>query len=104
MSGWRLLLIELAAGDGQPRCLSSDGWCWNDINRAEEVGVIERCGDGPRGPGHRVLHVISQTGRDFLENRVHQVESRPGGRRWVPTWLHALPRGLRIGVPETWQP
>ena len=37
-------------------------------------------------------------GVEWAEGRLRQVEVRPGGRRFVATWLAALPRGVRVGA------
>ncbi len=39
---------------------------------------------------------LTELGLDFCEGRVVQLEERPGGRRFVATWLRALPRNLSL--------
>jgi len=39
---------------------------------------------------------LTPTGLAWLEGRATMIRVRPGGRRWVATWLESLPRGLRI--------
>lgn len=39
---------------------------------------------------------ITPLGREYLEGRIMQVEIRPGGRRWVATWLRSLPRDVTL--------
>lgn len=56
------------------------------------LGLVDNT--GRRGsPGRWVLTPL---GIDWCEGRVKQIEVKPGGRRFVSTWLASLPRGLRI--------
>jgi hypothetical protein len=61
------------------------------------------------GKGAAVPWVLTQKGIDWSEGRLTTAEQRryPGrespqfiGMRFVPTWLSALPRGIRITQPE----
>ncbi len=63
-----------------------------ELCRAAELGVITSAGRR----GHDNIWQIITTGLAWLEGRITMVRTRPGGRRWVATWLESLPRGLRI--------
>lgn len=60
---------------------------------AKGLGLVESPGNagGNFYPWH-----LTPLGVDWCEGRVTQAEVRPGGRRWVATWLSALPRGLTL--------
>lgn len=68
---------------------------------------VAKC-SAPRETG--ATWTLTQKGVDWCENRLRTVEQRrmPGrhskpqfvGMRFVPTWLAALPRGIRLTPPE----
>jgi DNA-binding MarR family transcriptional regulator len=87
MSAWRLVTVALhhrgGSGTAQQlrRDLHLDGSAISTaLNRARRLGVVEK---QPRGkPGQ--LWSVTQLGHEFIAGRARQVETRPGGRRWVP--------------------
>ena len=95
MSAWRLLLRALAA-EGEPRSPGSMHFPPENFTYAENLGVVKRVTNLSRQVGVETKYVVSDIGHDYLEGRVVQIETRPGGRRWAATWLRALPRGLTL--------
>ena len=95
MSAWRLAvraLYELGPSTSAQVELRIGGVnAWAALRAAQALGLVV-------SPGRRRLGLWSLTplGVDWCEGRVAQIEVRPGGRRWVSTWLSSLPRGLRI--------
>lgn len=99
MSAWRAAIRALHALGG---AASADDVCdvteWEDpyvasdaLHRCVQLGLA--ASDGRRGGnGEANLWRITDLGLDFIEHRVAQIESKPGGRRWAPTWLAVLPR------------
>lgn len=96
MSGWRLVVHDIAAADdgvANPAALGHD---YTSIHRAETLGLIGRVTNHVRTHGQPTLYALTAFGIEFLEGRVVQAETRPGGRRWVATWLRSLPQGVRV--------
>lgn len=61
--------------------------------QALKLGLVEH----PKArPGAAVKWKLTQRGIDWCENRVTHTWDRPGGRRWVATWLSSLPRGISL--------
>lgn len=58
---------------------------------ATRVGVVSSSGRKTDN-----VWTLTPAGLAWIEGRITLVRSRPGGRRWVATWLESLPRGLRI--------
>lgn len=98
MTTWRIVTRSLydlggTATNAQirrnlPMCVITAGVA---LNRAAEFGLVHRTGPKTQSHWHLTTH-----GWDWCENKIQQVETRPGGRRWVATWLISLPRGVRI--------
>lgn len=103
MSTWRLVLRDVAAA-GKPVTTGELSYRMDAFKVAERIGVIASVPGRDRRCGREVLWIPTAIGLAYLEGRVAQERVRPGGRRWVCTWLSALPSGLRIGTPEGWQP
>ena len=101
MSSWRVFMRYLAEADG-PMSTPSDAYA--GAMDAERLGLAERVTNIERRRGERTTWQPTQLGRDFLAGRVHQVATRPGGRRWAATWLRSLPQGLRIEQPASRAP
>lgn len=81
MSAWRMLVSRIHS-QGPEIGSSAEG---KAIQQAKNLGLIES--GGLREPWE-----LTRLGLDWCEGRVEQVESKPGGRRFVATWLMALPR------------
>ena len=63
------------------------------LYRARELGLVEHDGEWRN---QRCEWHLTQRGLDWCEGRLAAVQLRPGGRRWFPTWLMALPRDVRV--------
>jgi hypothetical protein len=98
MSAWRIVVKNLYDAGGRGTAALAGGefltpyQAGNALESAAKRGLVSN-------PGQRGLTEwrLTQLGIDWCENRVTHVEKRPGGRRWVLTWLSALPRGIRLG-------
>lgn len=95
MSAWRLAvraLYELGPSTSAQVELHIGGVnAWTALRDAQALGLVVSPGRGRLG-----LWSLSPLGVDWCEGRVIQIEVRPGGRRWVSTWLSSLPRGLSL--------
>lgn len=85
MSAWRLLIREIHLHGPMHGTVAQS----SEIYRAQKLGLIEH--DEAR------RWRLTPLGIQVCEGSVTQIWWRPGGHRWVATWLRALPRGLRIG-------
>lgn len=95
MSAWKLVIRVLADGPKHVQevanALSMDKiGADHKLQHAVRVGMIER------SPGRRGHWQLSQRGIDYTENRLTAQWVRPGGVRWIPTWVQSLPRDIRI--------
>lgn len=84
MSAWRLVVKEIHQR-GPIRGTAGQS---PSLRSARLNGLIEHNADGE--------WCLTPLGLDVAENRVKPVQLRPGGRRFVATWLRALPRGLSL--------
>jgi hypothetical protein len=93
MSEWRLFVRAVAAAEpGEP--VPTNGRLSGAL-QAEALGLVRRsCLQRKRR--EQIHWLLTPLGREYVENRVEQTENKPGGRRWVATWLRALPVGTRI--------
>ena len=103
MSTWRLIVralhdiggsgtnVQIRKRMGGVMALDSSGVS-AELSRAARLGVVSRAGRCK----NEVRWQITPLGLDWAEGRITMIRSRPGGRRWVATWLASLPRGLRI--------
>ncbi len=96
MSGWRIALTALydCGGTAGGSLIGTR----SEISRLQQLGLVRRWWP-------RTLHAVAYSrrrlcdplwqitplGLDVAERRVMQICIRPGGRRWVATWLAALP-------------
>ena len=87
MSAWRALVRSLhVSGPSNGRWIDSRTAC-----KARDMGLIERDDDA--------RWVLTPFGVEWCDGRVELVGWR-GGRRWVATWLRALPQGVSLQPPE----
>lgn len=97
MSAWKLATRALydAGTDATARQVG-DGADLDTVAAAhalrDAVGLGLATSAGRRGGNPVNTWAITLLGRDWVEGRTEQVEVRPGGRRWVHTWLAVLPR------------
>ena len=97
MSAWALLVRELFNAPDYSGSNLSFGYLGEDaVKIAEAHGLVASNGRDPLFPKYK-RWMLTQKGIDFCLNRVTQVESKPGGRKWRPTWLSSLPTDIRIG-------
>lgn len=97
MAAWRLVVRALYELGPATSCAVSlhAGGGFNE-HRALYVALTYGLVHSPGRNAQIPLWCLTQLGVDWCEGRVTQIEVRPGGRRWVSTWLSALPRGLRL--------
>ena len=92
MSGWRTLVIDMAAA-GDPVDARAIAGHWA-VDQARAFGFVRLVRPG--------AYVITDLGREFAAGRLAAVERRGHGQRGrkglrlVATWLRSLPQGLRI--------
>jgi len=88
MSAWRIALAELHAAGG-----TADYRSFGDrVSRQElrKQGLATCTKDGRNLM--ETTWELTPLGREVAEGKVTFQRSRPGGRRWVATWLRSLPR------------
>lgn len=84
MSAWRLVVMEIHRFGP----MQGDAAHSSSLQNARVLGLIEH------DEKHRWQ--LTPLGLEYCEGRVVQVEVRPGGRRFVATWLRSLPQGISI--------
>lgn len=97
MAAWHLIVRTLyERGPLSTYMLSTyvDGDVGSACNQAVVLGLLVPSARGGDNRGRKWQ--LTQRGVDLCEGRVDQVETRPGGRRWVSTWLSALPRDITL--------
>jgi hypothetical protein len=96
MSAWRIVVRSLyemgPATSGMVELHTGGTNAWIALRDARVIGLVS----SPEKKDGTGLWSLTPIGVDWCEGRVTSVSLRPGGRRWVSTWLSALPRGLRI--------
>lgn len=84
MSAWRVVVKEIQRhGPMHGTVLLS-----RELHEAHVLKLIAH--------DDRKRWALTPLGRDWCEGRVATVQVRPGGRRFVATWLRALPQGLSM--------
>lgn len=86
MSAWRVLITDIYR-NGPSRIHLGDAVALREARRLNLLEFTER-----------QQWRLTPLGLDVCEGRVITTRVRPGGMRFVATWLRALPRGLRFDL------
>lgn len=99
MSAWRMVTRTLYEAD---RAMTTEELADRTVEcpkgglrSAQFLGLVSRT--AAPYPGVPVQWFVTDRGIDWCESRITIEWLRPGGRRWVSTWLASLPRGIRLG-------
>ena len=101
MSAWKLFVRDLYAC-AEPTDRFTLAAPSNATAEAQRMGLVRPVGRlAPTSCKSPVLWALTERGEAFCEGRLAQTKARQepgrtGGRKWVATWLAALPGGVAI--------
>lgn len=105
MTAWRIITQAVHAAGGSATTERLQRYVETDMRTTSIwLGIAARRGmvypTRVPGAGNGRLWCLTQLGRDWCEGRITEIETKPGGRRWVSTWLASLPRGIRLQAEQ----